>query len=78
MRKVVKLRFLPRKAGFHTFGMGMVPHLKPKEIPGMSIASELQEICKTWDLLLGYFKEFLSVTVRYYILLSLSPQPRRG
>ena len=38
----------------------------------MYIAAELQGICKTWDLLLKYFKEFLSVAVWYYLLLSLS------
>ena len=31
----------------------------------MYIAAELREICKTWDLLLRYFKEFLTVAVRY-------------
>ena len=80
-RRVVKLRILPRRAGFYIFGMGIVPHKKPKETPGVYIAAELQEICKTWDLLLDYFKEFLSVTVQCYILLSLStfsPQLRRG
>lgn len=29
----------------------------------MYIVGELREICKTWDLLLKYFKEFLSVAV---------------
>ena len=29
----------------------------------MYIAGELQEICNAWDLLLKYFKEFLSMVV---------------
>ena len=63
-RRVVRLRILSGTAGFHTFGMGIVPHEKPKKIEAMHIASELQDICKTWDPLLSYFKEFLSDAVQ--------------
>ena len=74
----MKLQILLKKAGFHTFGMGIIAHEALKKAPAMYIAAELWEICKTWDLLLKYFKEFLSVAVQYYLLLSLHPNVRKS
>ena len=61
----MKLQIFIKQAGFHTFGMGITSHTTPEKAPVMYIAAELLEICKTWDLLLKYFKEFLTVAVRY-------------
>ena len=43
----------------------------------MYIAAELQEICETWDLLLKYFKEFISVAVWNNLLPTLLSKPAR-
>ena len=64
----MKLQIFIKKTGFHTFGMGITSYTTPEKAPAMYIAAELLEICKTWDLLLKYFKEFLTVAVRYNFL----------